>query len=239
LRAKHGGLEKPVTGWQARQADAGRASARTELEAKHAGGKPTKRLRLVARKLIERAEKGDVAAIREIFDRVDGRVSSAQVLEPEPVNILHELLQSIAKKTHILPSDDVDDPYRRHPQGDTITVIAGNGTGAIAPGEKGAGQVTSAIESAGVATPSAKTLPAGAPLAPRTNGHANGGGGAAERYGLTMPRMKSLLPDDPPLDEPEPTDFAPATPRKPSWTAAGAAEAALARGAPRRLKSLI
>jgi hypothetical protein len=38
-----------------------------------ADGKVTKRLRAVARKLVERAEQGDVPAIKEIFDRVDGR----------------------------------------------------------------------------------------------------------------------------------------------------------------------
>jgi Family of unknown function (DUF5681) len=43
-------------------------------EAKLADGKVTKRRRVVARKLVERAEQGDVPAIKEIFDRVDGRV---------------------------------------------------------------------------------------------------------------------------------------------------------------------
>jgi hypothetical protein len=41
-------------------------------------GKPTKRLQVIVDKLVELAMKGDFYAIREIFDRVDGRV-------PQPV----------------------------------------------------------------------------------------------------------------------------------------------------------
>jgi hypothetical protein len=166
-------------------------------EAKRAGGKPTKRLRLVARKLIECAEKGDVAAIKEIFDRVDGRMPLAQVPEPEgePDNILRELMQSIARTTHILPSDDVNDPYRRYPPGDTVTVVDQR-TGAVATITESPGRVTNVTLSTGVATSDAKAPPADAPCTPVANGHGNGNG-AAERYGLTMPRMKSLLPDPP------------------------------------------
>jgi hypothetical protein len=39
-----------------------------------ANGKPTKKLALVAAKLVEIALGGDVPAIKEIFDRVDGKV---------------------------------------------------------------------------------------------------------------------------------------------------------------------
>lgn len=42
-------------------------------EAQNSEGRPTKRLYLVADKLVEKATEGDVAAIREIFDRVDGK----------------------------------------------------------------------------------------------------------------------------------------------------------------------
>jgi hypothetical protein len=38
-------------------------------------GKPTKRLHAIAEKLVELAMKGDFYAVREIFDRVDGRLS--------------------------------------------------------------------------------------------------------------------------------------------------------------------
>ncbi len=41
--------------------------------AKGADGKPTKRLAIVADKLVTKAEEGDVTAIKEIFDRVDGK----------------------------------------------------------------------------------------------------------------------------------------------------------------------
>jgi ribosomal protein L17 len=41
-------------------------------------GKPTKRLQAIVDKLVELAMKGDFYAIREIFDRIDGRV-------PQPV----------------------------------------------------------------------------------------------------------------------------------------------------------
>jgi hypothetical protein len=75
-------------------------------EAKQAGGKVTKRLRLVARKLVDRAEQGDVPAIKEIFDRVDGRVPQAQHLsgpEDAPINVFHRLLQEIDGQSRGLP----------------------------------------------------------------------------------------------------------------------------------------
>jgi hypothetical protein len=75
-------------------------------EAKLAGGKVTKRLRLVARKLVERAEQGDVPAIKEIFDRVDGRVPQAQHLsgpEDAPINIIQRLLKEIDGQSRGLP----------------------------------------------------------------------------------------------------------------------------------------
>lgn len=42
-------------------------------EAADANGKPTKRLYLVAAALVAKAETGDVPAIKEIFDRVEGK----------------------------------------------------------------------------------------------------------------------------------------------------------------------
>jgi hypothetical protein len=42
-------------------------------EAADPEGKPTKRLHLVANALVKAAETGDVSAIREIFDRVEGK----------------------------------------------------------------------------------------------------------------------------------------------------------------------
>jgi hypothetical protein len=74
-------------------------------EAKRAGGKVTKRLRLVARKLVDRAEDGEVSAIKEI-DRVDGRVPLAQHVsgpEGEPIDGFAELLKLIDGTSRGLP----------------------------------------------------------------------------------------------------------------------------------------
>lgn len=48
-------------------------------EAKAANGQPTKKLALMAEALVEKACQGDVQAIKEVADRVDGR--PAQALE--------------------------------------------------------------------------------------------------------------------------------------------------------------
>ena len=75
-------------------------------EVKQPDGKVTKRRRLVARKLVERAEQGDVPAIKEIFDRVDGRVPQPQHLsgpEDGPINVFHRLLQEIDGQSRGLP----------------------------------------------------------------------------------------------------------------------------------------
>jgi hypothetical protein len=62
-----------------------------------ADGKPTKRLRLVASALVKRAEEGDVPAIREIFDRIDGK--SVQPLQHDVSNTLEELLDRLTGQT--------------------------------------------------------------------------------------------------------------------------------------------
>jgi len=48
-----------------------------EIEDPADRGKKIKRLRLIARKLIDLAISGDVQAIREVNDRVDGKVAQA------------------------------------------------------------------------------------------------------------------------------------------------------------------
>lgn len=46
-------------------------------EAKDANGKATKKLNLIAARLVENAIGGETQAIREIFDRVDGKPAQA------------------------------------------------------------------------------------------------------------------------------------------------------------------
>ena len=71
----------------------------------------TKRLRVVARKLVDCAEQGEVTAIKKIFDRVDGRVPLAQHISgPEGENHLAEILKLCAASTRGLP-----DPARVPP----------------------------------------------------------------------------------------------------------------------------
>ena len=44
-------------------------------EAEDADGRPTKKLHLIARRLVDKAVDGDIAAIKEINDRVDGKAT--------------------------------------------------------------------------------------------------------------------------------------------------------------------
>lgn len=53
-------------------------------EASNSDGKPTKQLNLIADQLVKRALEGDVVAIREVFDRAEGKV-------PTPVGGTDEL----------------------------------------------------------------------------------------------------------------------------------------------------
>ena len=56
----------------------------------------TKRLRLVVRKLIERAEGGDITAIKEITDRIDGKPAQSVALtggeEAEPIRTITRII---------------------------------------------------------------------------------------------------------------------------------------------------
>jgi hypothetical protein len=54
-------------------------------EALGCNGKMTKKLRLLARKLIDRAIEGDVAAAKEVIDRVEGRVPQSVTTEGDLV----------------------------------------------------------------------------------------------------------------------------------------------------------
>lgn len=66
-------------------------------EALSAEGKPTKKLALIADALVDKACEGDVAAIKEIGDRVDGK--PAQALEHTgegggPVEIVRRIVKA-------------------------------------------------------------------------------------------------------------------------------------------------
>jgi len=63
-------------------------------EATDADGQMTTKLRLVARKLVDRALDGDVPAIKEIGDRVDGKPPQAIVGDDEsaPIKTLLEVM---------------------------------------------------------------------------------------------------------------------------------------------------
>ena len=63
-------------------------------EAIDANGQMTTKLRKVAEKLVEKAMDGDVPAIKEIGDRVDGRPSQAIIGDgnEDPINVVTKIL---------------------------------------------------------------------------------------------------------------------------------------------------
>ena len=58
-------------------------------EAADADGKPTKRLNIIADQLVRKAMSGDLIAIREIFDRLDGKIAQATSVAGNGQVILH------------------------------------------------------------------------------------------------------------------------------------------------------
>ena len=61
-------------------------------------GKPTKRLYVIAEKLAAKAEEGDTAAIKEVFDRVDGKAAQPIGGDPEnPMHMVHEIVRRIVR----------------------------------------------------------------------------------------------------------------------------------------------
>lgn len=58
-------------------------------EANGADGKPTKRLNIIADRLVKLAMSGDMAAIKEVFDRIDGKLTSATEPADDGQVILH------------------------------------------------------------------------------------------------------------------------------------------------------
>jgi len=73
-------------------------------------GKAIKRLRLVARALVEAALQGDVSAIKEINDRVDGKVPQTIAGDPDnPLTIgavIHQIVRPEPKPLQIVDASD-------------------------------------------------------------------------------------------------------------------------------------
>ncbi|PDT47320.1 hypothetical protein CO661_14150 [Sinorhizobium fredii] len=66
-----------------------RDALRMELAA---AGEDNKALRKIARALIEKAEAGDMQAIKELADRTDGKVPQALIGDEEnPINLIHKI----------------------------------------------------------------------------------------------------------------------------------------------------
>ncbi len=72
-----------------------RDALRIELAA---AGEDNKALRKIAKALIEKAEAGDMQAIKELADRTDGKVPQAIVGDEEnPVNLVHVIKREIVR----------------------------------------------------------------------------------------------------------------------------------------------
>lgn len=52
-------------------------------EAERADGTKTKRLMMIADKLAEKAAEGDIQAIKEVFDRTEGKAAQAIIGDPD------------------------------------------------------------------------------------------------------------------------------------------------------------
>ena len=64
-------------------------------ECEVANGKPTKRLYVIADKLAQKAAEGDVVAIKEVFDRVDGKSVQQTDMNLNPSGSLLDWLASL------------------------------------------------------------------------------------------------------------------------------------------------
>lgn len=72
-----------------------RDALRMELAA---AGEDNLALRLVAQKLIEKAQEGDMQAIKELVDRTDGKVPQAVIGDEEnPLNFVHTITRQIIR----------------------------------------------------------------------------------------------------------------------------------------------
>jgi len=62
-------------------------------------GSDKTKLRAVADALVEKAMSGDVAAIKEVADRIDGKVPQAVIGDgdEDPINLVHEIRRVIVR----------------------------------------------------------------------------------------------------------------------------------------------
>lgn len=64
-------------------------------------GKPTKQLARIAKKLVEKAAEGDTQAIREVFDRTEGKAAQAiihQGDEQNPIRTIERIIVEAAER---------------------------------------------------------------------------------------------------------------------------------------------
>ena len=61
-----------------------------QRETEQRDGPPIAKIRLVARRLVDKAVEGEAAAIKEIFDRIDGRAAAPAVEAAAPRGLTHE-----------------------------------------------------------------------------------------------------------------------------------------------------
>ena len=67
-------------------------------EAENADGVKTKKLNIIAAKLVDLATLGDMAAIKEINDRVDGKVPQAVIGDDDqPLEMIHRIERSLIR----------------------------------------------------------------------------------------------------------------------------------------------
>lgn len=68
-------------------------------EAEDSDGVKTKNINIIAAKLVEVAKGGDVTAIKEIADRVDGKVPQGVVGKDEdsPVEMVHRIVREVVR----------------------------------------------------------------------------------------------------------------------------------------------
>jgi uncharacterized protein DUF5681 len=77
--------------WEALNAELRRqVEVQVEVQAEHGEGRRTELLQVIAAKLAAKAADGDLGAIKEIFDRMDGRAVAGSAPEQGPRKVLFE-----------------------------------------------------------------------------------------------------------------------------------------------------